>query len=111
MVHPRADENLKMMVIVSYLVSYEHMGMACIWMDTRHNASECNEREEIEYQIVDGLMSEHQSVSKVISWQLEGPSTHVYLHALIIDTERPSLPRNGTDGHKFKIINFKAFQM
>merc|ERR1712129_205903 len=98
------EQNSQLMLIVSYLVSYAQMGTACIWMDTRHNASACNERAEIEYQIVDGLISEQQSVSKVVSWQMQrpAPTQSMYLHALIIDS---SSDRNESDSHKFKLIN------
>ena len=94
------------MVAVSYLVSYENMGRACIWIDDRYDTSKCNTTEGIEYQIIDGLISEHLSVSRMVHWQLNQQLNDLYFHVSILDSGRPPEERN-----KFKIINLKLLQM
>ena len=111
----REQEGWSTLVAVSYLVSYENMGRACIWIDHRYDATKCNETEDVEYQIIDGLVSEPFSVTQTALWHVDLSLNMycVYFHALILDSDRAvngHSERNVTERHKFKLIDVQLSQ-
>ena len=94
------DPEKNTMIVVSYLVSYVNMGRACVWIDDRSETSKCNEREGVEYHILDGLIAEHLSVTRTVYWTVNSSLDNVCFHAVVLETE-------GRSRHKFKFINLR----
>ena len=109
----REQDGRRTMVVVSYLVSYENMGRACIWIDDRYDTSKCNEKEDVEYHIIDALISEPFSVTRTALWHVDLSLNSVYFHALILDSNRTvsgHSESNVTERHKFKLIDVQLLQ-
>ena len=95
---------------MTYLVSYENMGIAMVWIDDNiyGNITDINDNQK-NVKIIDALQSERTSVNHVVNWLLLSDEIsdwqNIYIHCKIIHSKDANRTKN-----KFKIINVKLFK-